>query len=227
MLRILHTSDLHGSRTNYKALLAVAEPFDVWLDTGDFFPTYGRRSNTGDQIDPAQELRHQTSWGFHKDIGRRLVAWLHGRPCISTPGNHDFISLVTLLRRFGGEAHAIRPEGITVAGHTWAGFREIPWISGEWPGEVHDFSDLVDRTFEASPNPHFLVTHAPPSGMLDTEPGYEYGIPGLLNALNYRPNRVRAHFFGHAHKCGGGVRKEGGILFANGAKNIRVHTLNQ
>lgn len=209
MLRILHTSDLHGHRYNYKALLRVDAPFDVWVDTGDFFPTYGRRG--ANSIDPRQEHRHQSSWAAYRSLGQRLVDWLDGRPLISTPGNHDFISLVTLVRRFGGEAHRSTPEGIEVAGKTWAGFREIQWISGEWPGEISDFSDLVSRTMDA--DPHILVTHSPPLGMLDTEPGYEYGIKGLLLALMFRPNRVRAHFFGHAHKCGGIQQTEMDILF--------------
>ena len=38
-MRVLHTSDLHGK---YKRLLAVEEPFDVWVDTGDFFHNVGR-----------------------------------------------------------------------------------------------------------------------------------------------------------------------------------------
>lgn len=215
-MRVLHTSDLHG---NYKALLEVTDDFDVWVDTGDFFPTYGRRHSG--RIEEIQEIRHQSAWSHHKNMGRRLVDWLNGRPCISVPGNHDFVSLVSLIRNHGGEAHAVTPDGVEVLGHTWAGFREIQWVSGEWPGEVFDFGDLVERTLAA--DPHFLVTHSPALGMLDTEPGYVYGIKGLLNALAFQPNRIKAHFFGHAHRFGGQTQIEMGILFANGATNIKIH----
>ena len=39
-MKILHSSDLHGS---YKELLMALEgDFDVWVDTGDFFPNKTR-----------------------------------------------------------------------------------------------------------------------------------------------------------------------------------------
>ena len=88
---MLHSSDLHGG---YSALLSVFEPFDVWLDTGDFFPnrspvaTRGRIElkrepdgsigelepwwNDFDRLAPETRLLHNTK--------RRTQPWKTGLP---------------------------------------------------------------------------------------------------------------------------------------------------
>ena len=72
--------------------------------------------------------------------------------------------------------------------------------------------NIVDRTMAC--DPHILVTHAPPDGILDRR---GYGVPYLTSYLVYRHHRVQQHFFGHAHKYGGHTRREGGVTFVNGA----------
>jgi Icc-related predicted phosphoesterase len=142
-LKVLHSSDLHGSRRAYKSLLRWSEPFDVWVDTGDFFPTSGRNARgAGPRIEPGIERAHQIRWWRYKDLGRRLTEWLDGRPVICVSGNHDFLNLST----------------------------EVMWIDGEWAGEQHDFLDLVQQTMASDPD--MLVTHAPPAGIADGYDGY-------------------------------------------------------
>ena len=52
-MRVLHTSDLHGK---YKRLLAFDEPFDVWVDTGDFFDNVGRAPKTDYRRGPQPKI---------------------------------------------------------------------------------------------------------------------------------------------------------------------------
>lgn len=209
-MKIAHASDIHGA---WRKVLDFDGVPDVWLFTGDMFPNYGR------PIIPAQEIEYQMAWwAKFKDV---IVAHLKGKPVITVGGNHDFVNLGNLLRAEGVECYDVTPEGVDVLGFKWAGFGEIPYIAGEWVGETHDFSDLVSRTFET--NPDFLVTHAPPAGIMD-ENGY--GVVPLYTGLNYRPHQIKAHFFGHCHDEGGGHEREIDIDFYNGATNVRMIKVN-
>lgn len=221
-MKILHSSDLHGK---YKWLLRdqADADFDVWVDTGDFFDNVGRVARTNHAIHRETEKAAQDRWWGWKHLGTRFKEWLNGRPAIICSGNHDFIDLAYLLRRAGANVHVTRPEGVDVAGLTWAGFREINWISGEWAGELHDFSDLVDSTWAT--NPDVLVTHAPPAGILVASGDDDYGIPRLASALFFEEHKIKHHFFGHVHDTGGQQEEKGGIKFYNGATNVLIHEI--
>ena len=219
-MRVLHTSDLHG---RYKALLGFDEPFDVWIDTGDFFPNKGRKC--GSRIDPQVERDYQVRWTRYKSIGARIADWLKGRPMLTVPGNHDFISLHTAVKGMGGDAHLVTPGGVKLLGYQWAGYRHIPYIDGEWPGEVEawEFEELTRGALNGA---DFLVTHAPPSGILSGTPAKMYGVSAITTSLAYREHQIRAHFFGHEHSDGGKVTEEMGVRFINGACNLRVHDIS-
>ncbi len=209
-MKILHSSDLHGS---YKELLMALEgDFDVWVDTGDFFPNKTR----GDRN---IETSFQNKWFSWKNLGGRIVKALGDRKMICVGGNHDYTDLASLIREAGGNAENISDGPVEYGGLSFAGFREIPWIIGEWNGETHDLSDLVRNAIGADPD--VLVTHAPPAGILDTRK-YRGGIEGLAMALNYQPHRIKYHFFGHIHENGGKAVDEMGIKFVNGANHIRA-----
>lgn len=222
-LRVLHTSDLHGK---YKRFLQSDLDFDVWLDTGDWFDNIGRSAKTGGRIVPALEARQQARWLQWKQLCPRIRDWLKGRPVILLPGNHDFLSLANALQQSGcPEVHSITPDGVQVAGLTWAGFRQIPRIAWEWEGEIEeaDFEPLIQQTLACAPD--VLVTHAPAGGILDDHGSRGYGIQPLTSALAYQPHRVRWHFFGHEHACGGRQVEEMGIRFFNGACHVLVHEI--
>ena len=213
MTTILHTSDLHGS---YKPLLAAlsAGDFDLWVDSGDFFPNSTRGI-------ASVEASYQAKWfGAYKALGERIAVALNGKPLVSVGGNHDYVSLAALVRAAGGTAYDLSDAPVEVCGLKFAGFRQIPWIAGEWNGETHDFTGLVDAALGADPD--VLVTHAPPYGILDED---GYGIGPLTTALAYRPHRIKAHLFGHAHHNGGQTAQEMGILFHNGATGIEKVTV--
>lgn len=207
MLRVLHSSDLHGS---YKDLLRKLNEgnYDVWIDTGDFFPNKTRG------FAPV-EVVHQRRWfQVYKRLGERIAEALNGKPLISVSGNHDYVSLARLCAEAGAETHDLSVGHCAqVCGLKFAGFREINWIAGEWKGETPDLRPVVDNAMLHDPD--ILVTHAPPQGILDGEFGY--GIASLTSELMYRNHRIKAHLFGHTHAHGGCSTERAGIQFYNGA----------
>lgn len=221
-MKLLHTSDLHGS---YHALLeALAKPdWDVWCDAGDFFPNKTRG-------EAHIEVGHQTRWFGYPNLASRITEAMKGRPLVSVPGNHDYVSLATLVSSGGGLAFGVgkhSPKAITLGGKSFAGFREIPWIEGEWAGETPRaaFKEIVDMTLAKGPD--ILLTHAPPNGILDDDGcGPEGGgIEALTSSLCYTPHSVKQHLFGHIHQHGGVVEEKFGIRFCNGATKITIHSI--
>ena len=218
-MRILHTSDLHGEwarkefRENVQKSL---NEFDVWVDTGDFFPNITRGA-------VRVEVPQQHSWVKSYQVCESILSFLDGRPMISVPGNHDYISLAEKLKEAGGSAYEITPSGVEVLGLIWAGFREIPWIIGEWNGETNspELQVIVDKVWET--NPDILVTHSPPGGILDNR----RGVNSLGTALRYKENKIRAHLFGHIHELGGQEEKILDCTFYNGARGAHIITLGE
>jgi|SRR3989344_2981156 len=216
-MKVLHTSDLHG---RYQDLLEVldTQDVDVWVDTGDFFP-----NKTRGQV--PIEIPHQTKWALKwTKCAFRLAELLKRKniPLISVSGNHDFVSLAAIIKRADSKVQAFdisSPEkAVSVKGLKFAGFREINFLEGEWAGELHTagFKDLVNRTFDQDPD--VLVTHSPPSGILDAVGrGHSDGIAYLTTLLTYRPHVLKAHLFGHVHEDGGKTVQEMGVLFSNAA----------
>jgi Icc-related predicted phosphoesterase len=223
-MKILHSSDLHGDYHKLLKDFGDAD-FDVWIDTGDFFPNRNLPPR-------ADEPRYQTRWFKNKQLGRRLTKWLAGRPLISVPGNHDYVSLANLMREGKARAYEATPGGVVVNRIRYAGFRQIPYIHGEWVGETQpgDFREVVEEVF-ADP-PDILLTHAGPafprrSGMPEMTGSDDYhgGISSLSTALSFRPHGIKAHFFGHDHQHGSKTREEMGILFSNSATKPKIVTV--
>lgn len=215
---IFHASDFHGRyKTNTRSLGYDAFPDmtpDLWILTGDMFPnkTRGRE---------AEEIPYQARWFRHKCDS--IISRLRGAPVLCVGGNHDYINMALRLRSQGVEAYEVTPQGVTVKGIRFAGFREIPYIAGEWNGES-DRGTLQERVFDTfeEGNPDILVTHAPPQGILDGT-GFDeehVGIEPLTTALMYRNHNVKVHCFGHVHEQGGRSITEHGIRFYNSAETV-------
>ena len=215
-MKILHTSDIHGGYERVLEALASGD-HDVWVDSGDFFPNKTR----GDRdVEPAW----QAKWSGWKNIGDRLVAALAGRPLVCVGGNHDYVDLAAIVRDAGGTAFNLADGPATVGGRVFAGFREVPYIAGEWNGETHDFDALIEGAMGC--DPAVLVTHSPPGGILDdSTDGHPPGIGALTNRLMYAPHGVVVHLFGHIHVHGGSVEDVGGIVFSNAATAANTITL--
>jgi Icc-related predicted phosphoesterase len=253
-MKILHTSDLHG---DYKLPMR-NDDFDVWVDTGDFFPNLTR----GEFIEPRWQhdwftmtklplrkrymgwlRKHYAGKGYpasqwypsdsrqprgSRSVAEQLVKWLRGRPVVCVPGNHDWQSLCGLLKAGGYDrAWDITQGPIELGGYKWAGFREIPFITGEWMGEVGSYGNqspfqyIVPMTIRSEPN--ILLTHAPPAGLLDkTRQAEGKGIEPLTQWLAYQPHDVKLHLFGHVHEQGGRCVQEMGITFCNSANTAQI-----
>ena len=215
MTKILHTSDLHG---NYQLLIEILDSvdFDIWVDSGDFFPN----STRGDS---AIENRFQDDWLRQISLPEKLRNLLSGRPVIVVPGNHDYIDLSSRLQEDGCTSHNLCHGSVTIDGIRFAGFREIPYIRGEWAGEVYNesFDEIVDKLIEKDPN--VVVTHAPGRGILSVDSyGSNHGIRQLSNAIQWKLQNVQAHLFGHVHGSGGRKTVLGDITFSNAATYFNI-----
>ncbi len=223
-MRIAHASDTHANR-NIIAGVADIE-CDIIVLTGDILNNAGRQ--WAGVIEPHREYKYQMRWG--RTAAKVWAPALRGREVVFVGGNHDFISIAPWLRHYGHPAdriHEITSENpcVTINGVRFAGFREVPYIKGEWMGETHDMAPVVERAMSCDPT--ILVTHAPPAGILDQcFEGTGYGVVPLTTWLTYRPHGVVAHFFGHAHKSGGQVQEEMGVKFINGACHLKVHNID-
>ena len=74
-------------------------------------------------------------------MAKKNVAFLRqvfaGKPVLFQAGNHDYQCLAELLFEFGYQsASRITPSGLTIDGVKFAGFEGIPYICGEWSGEL-------------------------------------------------------------------------------------------
>lgn len=210
---LLHSSDLHGS---YKRLLrALAKPdYDVWVDTGDFLPNTGNRPVVfADEALYQERVLRRGGGAVLKKISKALA----GRSFVCVSGNHDFVDVSKELRKHGVKATNVQGGAARIAGLTFWGFGQIPYIYGEWSGEIRDFSGLLGLYQQV--NPDVLLTHAPPQGMFDTSKGY--GIPRLLNLTLCSANPPKAHLFGHCHSDGGKVFNAMNTKFSNAATTIQ------
>jgi len=220
LLKIGHFSDIHG---HIEPLLTGIEDYrknetspDLWICTGDFF------SNVTRGVVSAEE-KYQHRW-LHTPLEdgsviTRLIEALSPIPLLWVPGNHDYINLSWELANKGYPTWEVTPEGVDLMGLKFSGFRHINYIAGEWAGESYEdtLSALVERTWNS--NPDILVTHSPPSGILDSTEGY--GIVCLSSALTYKPHKIQAHFFGHCHDDGGVDIEHMGVRFFNGATRLK------
>ena len=224
MIRICHVSDTHNQPS---VVRGVAESdADMLLITGDCISNKLNRL-LGEMAIPQQEIRYQDRW-----LRKQAKKWaqdLRGRPVVAVGGNHDFIPYTPWLRHYGAQVYEITESNpcVELFGLRFAGFREVPFVTGEWMGEVAEFTVPMQRAMACRPD--ILVTHGPPKGILDRDDeegeGWSYGIDQLHEVLFGSSHRITHHFFGHAHADGGRQVDLGGIRFINGACHCITHTV--
>ena len=227
MIKILHTSDLHG---NISKIIErhKNDDFDIWIDSGDFHPDppdFAKRLYSKDELE-----YFQSSWFYEKE--EEIVNWLNERPLISVPGNHDWSNLNNFI---GIKAE----EGPEVLGLKFSGFGEVPFCGPVFANQrdVNDFGDLIQRIDEHQPD--VLITHSPPFGILDTIASrmrktvwsdtclmapINLGCKALTDYIFIKPNKIKFHFFGHIHNCAG-VKTHKDVMFCNGATNASIYNL--
>jgi Icc-related predicted phosphoesterase len=193
-VKVLHTSDVHG-RYEHLLTLVAADNYDVWVDTGDTLPNPGWTVGSFNQMPETQRTK-QASWWHHKDLTRRLLDALNGRPHVSVMGNHDFMRYASFMRQHADNVYGLHSgyvDPVEVAGLTWYGISEIPYMNGRWNFETQQRG--LEVLVSAIPKCDVLLSHAPPAGVLSYRD--EWGIPKLETAP------FRYLFCGHVHECGG------------------------
>ena len=207
-MKLYHFSDNHGN-IDWLSTVDFSE-IDLIVSTGDFFPNCSR-------VNAEKEVTFQRAWfQRNKDF---LFEKFAGKTILIVNGNHDFICLAEELYSAGYyDAIKITTEGETIDGITFAGFGEIPYITGQWNREVdwRELKDLVEETLWCVPD--VLITHAPPASILDAG----LGIEPLLTALTYDRHKVKHHLFGHCHEFGGQRCERMEIKFYNSATTAQV-----
>lgn len=212
-MKLFHTSDLHG---DLYCITLIPKDADVILFTGDIFPNRSRGN-------VAVEVIFQEEW--FKTKLPLLFRELRSRPVITVGGNHDFVSLGGLLKKYGysGDVHMIAPDKvIELGGYRWAGHGAIPWIEGEWNDELRtpEMLEIVNQVLDHDAD--MLVTHCPPAGIL----AGPWGCGVLANALAYRGlNKYKHHFFGHVHNYGGHSITDGSTTYWNSATTCQTISL--
>lgn len=210
-MRVGHFSDLHGDLKVVSVFVEKHGRPDLWICTGDFFPNQPTLTDRSEEEYQGRWFRRESS-SFLRALGDVPVIWC--------PGNHDFVDARTVIPH----AHHITPDGfLDLMGHRFSGFREIPYINGRWKGEIQelDFVSIIDDAL--SHDPDILVTHTPPYGILGcTSSLDEVGSTTLAQYLMYVEHKIKHHFFGHIHECGGQSVEEGGIEFHNSACCVRM-----
>jgi len=224
MLRILHTSDLHGSISDVIRRHR-NEEFDVWVDSGDFFPDHPEFSK---RLLPREENEYFQSCFFYEKEDE-IRDWIGDRPVISVPGNHDFEKLSNFI---GLNAE----NGPEINGVKFSGFPEVPYCGAAFNNQrdPQQFDDLLETVHKHQPK--ILVTHTPPYGVLDTIASRmkrsvwqdsclmaptSIGCSPLSRYLFGESHKIKYHFFGHVHNCVG-VKMYKNIMFINGSCESKI-----
>lgn len=214
-----HFSDNHGQVPYRDPNIELP---DVWVCSGDFFPNSTRGVADREVAFQRSWYRNKANslywWSFKGNVSpaQRFMEFFGGVPVLVVHGNHDFANLVDLLQEDCYPAFEVPETGMDYEGLRWAGARHIPWIAGEWNGELraNDISRVMSDVFDTDPD--VLVTHVPPHGILSNM----YGCNALANCFAYRTHKIKTHMFGHVHEQGGQTTTINGVLHSNAACNL-------
>lgn len=200
-MKILHISDWHGQIWH-----EVDAEFDIVVSSGDMLPNCSRG-------DTEKEPSFQRKW-----VDENLDNWrklLKGKPFVSCPGNHDYVSLGKILKKRGFDAHEISDWGYEFRGVLFYGFPWVPYIAGEWNYELSsaEMGEKVDELAKVIPHIKVLVCHCPPYGVLDLVGDETYGTYGVKQSNSHLSNKLyygvdewfwpRAILTGHFHEANG------------------------
>jgi Icc-related predicted phosphoesterase len=210
-LRILHISDLHSNLNPLHRVINSGESFDWVVLTGDIAPTHVKYMtvlrNGFRKIDREAEAAHQLQWATN--VLKPLLDKIPCKHLIFVNGNHDFcdyaLAFPNAITLFKG-AKTVEIDGIKVGLAVG-----INPLIGEWHEEISEF-EFNEHLLSLDPTIEVLITHAPPSQILDSNYGGQHiGYNCLYNQIfgsmlrNQYPyfTRLRLHMFGHVHEARG------------------------
>lgn len=215
-IRIAHSSDQHGHLTRFDPGFELKD-IDLWVITGDLLP-----NSTRGEVH--YEVPFQTDFlNANIEFFKKLFGSI---PVLVQDGNHDYAPTQQILAAAGIDARQVlRTKQEIVLGTekkavSYAGFREINWLAGEWNGEARfpEICAIVDQVMGESPD--LLITHSPTQGIMDGVKD-SYGVASLASQLSYRPHTVKAHLHGHTHESHG-IEIHNNIVFSNAATTIQI-----
>jgi len=184
-VRIVAVSDTHCCHNE----ITVPDG-DVFIHAGDFL-------SFGDEI----EFREFVSW----------LRTLSHENKIVVAGNHDrFVAEYPIDARAAiadAEVIYLEDELVTIDGTTFYG---SPWTPEfmNWAFMLPRGEEIKQRWDRIPDSLDVLITHGPPSGIMD----YGLGCEELLKRLSRSTPKI--HIFGHIHECYG-VQEIEGIRFIN------------
>lgn len=206
--RILHISDLHGNLEPIHKVIASGESFDWIVMTGDMPIHFNKNWSWNDyferMVDAPAEAKDQRDWLI--STLKPLIDKIPHTKSIYINGNHCFcdpsgIFDITLYKG----AMTMEIDGIKVG--LAVGIKPLQY---EWHEE------LPEPEFEAllnglDPTIQILITHAPPSGILDLTHynneriGYICLYQKTFGLMGVEPQftNLKMHLFGHVHESFG------------------------
>lgn len=151
-----------------------------------------------------------------------FVNWFKDQPHkhkVMVPGNHDLGFEGRTSKQF---IEFVRDSGITYLQDEAIEINGLRFWGAPWSPRFHDWAFNVDRgdaiaaKWSLIPkDTNVLITHGPPSGILD----HARGIPLGCEALRYKVEQLKdlkCHIFGHIHE-GYGMLERNGVVFMNAA----------
>ena len=161
-----------------------------------------------------------TYFGEQKELiqfGKHLRKLPHKHK-ILVPGNHD-LRLDVFHEKYHPDAvkwinpdantHILINEIVTIEGITFFGSPMVPkisqWAFGRNPlTKDMIYQDIIHQIDSGwIQKPHVVISHAPPSGILDE---VDYGCPVLLDFITTL--KPKLHLFGHCHEGYGHTKNE-------------------
>lgn len=216
-MKVQHVSDAHGNRE----FLEIPDDVDVVIWSGDNLPEPPYLSPWVDWATAARQ--YQREFMASLDMPSRLK----GRPFVSVPGNHDWLTFGD-WEIFGAETQCVAwppyvptVKRVKTNGATLliAGAVGIPYINGKYNYESND-ADIYQRAkatldlllseagscWNKGEGVNMIfVTHTPPWKVLDMFNGQHYGSFGIERAIedaiedSGRFQGSLTHLFGHMH----------------------------
>jgi len=225
--KIATYSDLHGTLPNRPPA-----DVDIVVFAGDICGHNPRGHSVGN----AGDFSFQDSQLFEKFIP--FFKSLN-KPTIFIPGNHDIIMDRLISQKFyhfksrdirrlidseikDSNIHFLINSEVCIDGIKFWGSPYVPYIDQRWAFQYPKFNqtEFAKTNWNAIPeDTQILVTHTPPSGIMDADfGGTHFGCRALSTRIDKLLNngRLQVHIFGHSHVRGIDDRFDN-LLFVNGA----------